>query len=234
MRRRHVRTVSLVVFAVGACMVVVLDRVTKSLAEAALSGGGAQPFLPGIIDFRLVYNTGAAWGMFEGARALFLVIALVALAAMLLYLLSARRHALLELLGLALVAGGAVGNAIDRAQSGRVVDFIHPLFVEFPLFNLADSAITVGAVLFVAYLLFGGRGAEGVGGATGSMAGEQGEGQAGGSFALSAMQPHNHPDASHHPSEGGELETGISSGIPLARQGSAVEKQHEEQGDAPH
>jgi signal peptidase II len=138
-------------------MVVVLDRVTKALAVEALSGGRTQPVIPGIIDFQLVYNTGAAWGMFEGARTLFLVIAVVFVAAMVLYLLLMKRHATLTLLGLGRVAGGAIGNAIDRALTGRVVDFIHTLFIEFPLFNVADSAITVGAVLFGIVLIFGWR-----------------------------------------------------------------------------
>jgi signal peptidase II len=77
---------------------------------------------------------------------------------MVLYLLLMKRHATLTLLGLGLVAGGAIGNAIDRALTGRVVDFIHTLFIEFPLFNVADSAITVGAVLFGVVLVFGGQG----------------------------------------------------------------------------
>jgi signal peptidase II len=136
-------------------MVVVLDRLTKGLAVGALSGGRAQAVIPGVVDFQLVYNTGAAWGMFEGARALFLVIAAVAVLAMVFYLLLGGRHAAFTLLGLGFIAGGAVGNAIDRALTGKVVDFIHTLFIDFPLFNVADSAITVGAILFVAALLFG-------------------------------------------------------------------------------
>jgi signal peptidase II len=138
-------------------MVIVLDRITKALAEAALAGGGIQPFIPGILDFQLVYNTGAAWGMFEGARTFFLLIALVFVVGMALYLFFARRHAVFTVLGAGLIAGGAIGNAIDRALSGRVVDFIHTLFIEFPLFNIADSAITVGAILFAATLIFAGK-----------------------------------------------------------------------------
>jgi signal peptidase II len=138
-------------------MVIVLDRITKTLAVNALGGGAVRPFIPNFLDFQLVYNTGAAWGMLEGQRVLFLIIAAVAVAAMVLYLVFARRHAALTVLGLGLIAGGAIGNAIDRAMSGRVVDFIHTLFIEFPYFNIADSAITVGAILFMAAVIFGGR-----------------------------------------------------------------------------
>jgi signal peptidase II len=157
MRKRHSLVVSLIVFCVVLCMVVVLDRVTKALAVDALSGGAVQPFIPGFLDFQLVYNTGAAWGMFEGQRVLFLIIAAVAVVAMLLYLVLARRHAVFTVLGLGLIAGGAIGNGIDRALSGKVVDFIHTLFIEFPFFNIADSAITVGTILFIIVLLFGMR-----------------------------------------------------------------------------
>jgi signal peptidase II len=156
-RKRHARAVSLIVFAVVACMVVVSDLLTKALAVSALSGGKVQPVVPGIVDFQLVYNTGAAWGMFEGARIPFLIIAALAIVAMVLYLVFAHKNAALTLLGLGLIAGGAIGNAIERALSGKVVDFIHPLFIEFPLFNIADSAITIGTILFMIALLFGGR-----------------------------------------------------------------------------
>jgi signal peptidase II len=156
-KKRHLRAVALIVFAVMASMVVVLDRITKTLAENALGGGNTQDFIPGVLDFQLVYNTGAAWGMFEGARTLFLVIAVLVVGAMIAYVALTPRHNVLTILGLGMIAGGAVGNAIDRALSGRVVDFIHTLFIEFPLFNVADSAITVGVILFLIATLFGAR-----------------------------------------------------------------------------
>jgi signal peptidase II len=153
--KKHSRAVSFIVFAVVVCMVVVLDRITKTLAVNALSGGGAQAFIPGFLDFQLIYNTGAAWGMLEGARALLLAIAFLAIGAMILYLALMRRHSVPAMLGLGMIAGGAIGNTIDRALSGQVVDFIHTLFIEFPFFNLADSAITVGVVLFAIAMIFG-------------------------------------------------------------------------------
>jgi signal peptidase II len=156
-KRRLGRSATLAIFAIGILVVAALDKLTKSLAVEALADGSVRPFIPGLLDFRLVYNTGAAWGIFEGARMLFLIIAIAALAAILAYLLLAKRCALLEVIGLSLVAGGAIGNAIDRAQMGQVVDFIHTLFIDFPLFNLADSAITLGVILFIFFLLFGGR-----------------------------------------------------------------------------
>jgi signal peptidase II len=153
--KKHSRGVAFIVFAVVVCMVVVLDRITKTLAVSALSGGRTQDFIPGFLDFQLIYNTGAAWGMLEGARTLLLVIAFLAIGAMILYLVLMRRHSVCAMLGLGMIGGGAIGNTIDRASSGQVVDFIHTLFIEFPFFNLADSAITVGVVLFAIAVIFG-------------------------------------------------------------------------------
>ncbi|MCL1847441.1 MAG: signal peptidase II [Coriobacteriia bacterium] len=153
MKKRHSRPRAFIVFAAVICMSVVLDRLTKSLAETYLTGGITQPFIPHVLDFYLVYNRGAAWGMLEGARPLFLIIAAVTLLAMFIYIGVTRRHAALEVIALGLIAGGALGNGIDRALSGQVVDFVHTLFIDFPLFNIADSSLTVGVILFVITLL---------------------------------------------------------------------------------
>ncbi len=65
---------------------------------------------------------------------------------MIVYIAVIKRHSLLRVFALALICSGAVGNAIDRAASGKVVDFIQTLFIEFPLFNIADCAITIGVI----------------------------------------------------------------------------------------
>ena len=147
MEKRHSRWVSVAAFAVVVTISVVLDRITKSLAEAYLASG-PQQFIPGFIDFTLVYNTGAAWGILDGARIPFIIIASI-------YMAAVRLHSALEIISFGLIAAGAIGNAIDRAFTGRVVDFIHPLFINFPLFNIADSSITVGFALFLLTLLLG-------------------------------------------------------------------------------
>jgi signal peptidase II len=153
-KKLHPRKTSFIAFIVLVCIVVALDRITKLVAVNALSGGVVKPFIPGFIDFRLVFNTGAAWGLFSGARVMFLVVAAVAVAAMLVYLLVASKHSKFEILGLGFIAGGAIGNAFDRAQSGEVVDFIHTLFIDFPYFNIADSAITIGVIVLLIAILF--------------------------------------------------------------------------------
>jgi len=138
-------------------MVVFLDRLTKTIAVTQLSDGHAEPFIPGVVDFQLVYNSGAAWGVLDGARLFFVVLAAAAVIAFIVYLWVARPHATLHLLALGFIAGGAIGNAVDRALYGEVTDFIHTLFIAFPYFNVADSAITIGAIFLIASILFSGR-----------------------------------------------------------------------------
>jgi signal peptidase II len=138
-------------------MVVVADRLTKVMAVSHLSDGSVQPVIPGVVDFLLVYNRGAAWGILEGGRLFFVLGALLACALVVLFVMFTKRHSTLGVLALGLFIGGAIGNAIDRALSGEVVDFIHLLFIEFPLFNVADSSITIGVVFLFLYIIFGNR-----------------------------------------------------------------------------
>jgi signal peptidase II len=109
-----------------------------------------------VLDIILTYNTGAAFSFLSDAagwqRWLFVLLALVVSAALVVWMrrLQAAVHGLLAC-GLALIVGGALGNMIDRLTLGRVVDFIHVHWRQayFPAFNLADSAITVGAVVLL-------------------------------------------------------------------------------------
>jgi signal peptidase II len=109
-----------------------------------------------VLDIILTYNRGAAFSFLSDAsgwqRWLFVILALGVSTALIIWMgrLRARVHALLAC-GLALIVGGALGNMIDRLVGGRVVDFIHAHWGRhyFPAFNIADSAITVGAVILI-------------------------------------------------------------------------------------
>ena len=135
--------------------VVLLDRVVKLWIGhhfAPLERLHVSP----VLDIILTYNTGAAFSFLADAsgwqRWVFIVLALAVSAALLVWMrrLDARIHGLLAC-GLALIVGGALGNMIDRLATGRVVDFIHVHWGThyFPAFNVADSAITVGAALLL-------------------------------------------------------------------------------------
>ncbi|HWS76127.1 MAG TPA: signal peptidase II [Quisquiliibacterium sp.] len=137
-----------------AVVVVLLDQLTKWLVTRSFSFAQRRPVIDGFFDLTLVYNKGAAFSFLAGAggwqRWFFIGIG-VAAALFILYLLWRHGSQRLFALGLALILGGAVGNVIDRVLHGHVVDFVllHWRGLYWPAFNVADSAITVGAVLLV-------------------------------------------------------------------------------------
>lgn len=144
-----------IVFVCVIVVLVVLDQITKYLARTMLVPGEKVPVIPGVFDFQLVFNKGAAFGIFQNATAYFIVVAVIILAAIAIYLIKVKEHATLEVVGLALIASGAIGNCIDRIFfDGTVTDFIATAFMEFPVFNVADSGVTIGCILFIlAFLL---------------------------------------------------------------------------------
>lgn len=134
--------------------VFVVDQLTKWLAVEYLTGRPPVKIMPGF-DLQLVHNTGAAFGMLSDAggwqNAFFVVVA-AAVSAFIVYSLRGLSRAELQIaIAYALILGGALGNVIDRLRQGYVVDFIHWFYGDYhwPNFNIADSAITVGAVLLV-------------------------------------------------------------------------------------
>ncbi|MGE5584597.1 MAG: signal peptidase II [Bacillota bacterium] len=138
-----------------AAAVVAIDQVTKALVERAIPGGGGFAALGGIVHVTHVRNPGSAFGVFGSTTVPVLVSVLVAVWWVGASLTGAvRRYGSAFEVGSALVLGGAVGNLIDRVRVGCVIDFID--FRVWPVFNLADAAITAGALLVV-YAMVRGR-----------------------------------------------------------------------------
>lgn len=128
-----------------------LDMLTKSFFNNSYAVGEViTDSLLGLVRFRLVHNTGAAWGMFGDSTLLLGIFSLVICVVVAAYLFFfSRRTTALEAVGAALVVAGGLGNAIDRLTLGYVVDFIEPVFIDFPVFNVADIGVTCGFILFV-------------------------------------------------------------------------------------
>ncbi len=134
--------------------VIVIDQLTKVVIAHWFSFGERKTIVRGFFDLTLIHNKGAAFSFLAGAsgwqRWFFTGIAVVAVI-FILFMLARHSSQRLFCLALSLIAGGALGNVIDRLIHGHVVDFL--LFYHrdwsFPAFNVADSAITVGAVLLV-------------------------------------------------------------------------------------
>ncbi len=131
-----------------------LDAATKAVFLAypanALVGG---PYL-GLIDFRVVHNTGGAWGMLSNSTVALGVFSLIVCAALAVYfVITVREQGWLATVGIALIIAGGIGNAIDRFVRGFVMDFIEFSFFDFPVFNVADIGVTCGFVLLILGLL---------------------------------------------------------------------------------
>ncbi|NTU89125.1 MAG: signal peptidase II [Actinobacteria bacterium] len=134
---------------------VAMDQVTKVFARRYLEVGQQVTAIPHVIDLTLVFNKGAAFGMMEGSTLYFVISALVITIAVVLYLALTKQHSIIEVVTLALVIGGAIGNAIDRLVfDGSVTDFIAFSFIDFPVFNVADIGVTCGCALFIIAFVF--------------------------------------------------------------------------------
>ncbi|MBO5023425.1 MAG: signal peptidase II [Clostridia bacterium] len=135
---------------------VVLDQITKLIAIACLDVGESVKFIPGIINFTHIKNDGAAFGMLDNARWVFLIISAAAIIGLPFLLYKYRKVHFLFGFSLSLIIGGAIGNMIDRlfAPNGFVTDFIELAFMDFAIFNVADIFVCVGAFLMFIYLAF--------------------------------------------------------------------------------
>lgn len=145
----------------AAALIVILDQVTKVLVMSRIPVYGSIVVIPGFFDLTHIYNTGGAFGFLAGEssvyRHLFFLTASVAAMGMIVYLyVKTPPHFVFLRGGLSLILGGAVGNVTDRIRIGKVVDFIdlHIKDLHWPAFNIADSAITLGILIFIYHLLF--------------------------------------------------------------------------------
>jgi signal peptidase II len=136
--------------------IVALDQATKALVKARLPLHDSLTVVPGFFDLTHVRNTGAAFGMlnsvdFAYKPVVMVVVALAALGAVAVYALTLPPAQRMARYGLALILGGAIGNLIDRATMGYVLDFVDVYWrgFHFWAFNVADSAITVGVALML-------------------------------------------------------------------------------------
>ncbi len=147
------RKTALIALAAITVVMVVIDRLSKAWAADAL-GASISGIDLGPISLVLVHNFGAAFGMGQGARWVFVLIAIAIMAGVLIWFLKIEKHTPLETMSLSLIFAGGLGNMIDRLTTVYVVDFIRFDFIDFPVFNVADCCVTIGVVLLFIWLLF--------------------------------------------------------------------------------
>ena len=132
---------------------ILIDQIVKIIISSTMSVGETIPVIKDIFHFTYIRNEGAAFGMLSEHRWVFMIISTVALIIMSVYLFKFCKERMLTKIGLALVIGGGIGNMIDRIFLGYVVDFIDCRFINFAVFNGADSFVCVGAGILMLALI---------------------------------------------------------------------------------
>lgn len=134
--------------------IVVLDQISKILVASNFTSTTCITVIPHLFDFVFVKNTGAAFSMFSGRTAILGILSVAFCIALAWYWIITRPKSVTVNICYSLLLAGAFGNAIDRVIRGSVVDFIQATFIDFPVFNIADIAITMSATILVIYFVF--------------------------------------------------------------------------------
>ena len=142
------------ILAIFSLLIVCADQITKYLTITHIPLGDIIPFWDGVFHFTYLRNTGMAFSALEGGRWFFLALTAVALVLMVMAITKKWVDHPLGLWALAAIGGGAIGNLIDRIRFGYVVDMIEVEFMDFAVFNVADSFIVCGAIALVIYTNF--------------------------------------------------------------------------------
>ena len=132
----------------------VLDQWLKAYMTANIPLGQARPLLPGIMELRTVHNYGAAWSSFSGQRVLLVIVTCCIVAAVAWCLVRRIVRHPVGVLACFMVVSGGIGNIIDRIRLGYVVDMLNLLFMEYPVFNVADIFVVCGAILGSIYYMW--------------------------------------------------------------------------------
>lgn len=145
-----------VIYYVIALIVIMLDQWTKWLVVKNMDLGQSIKIIEGFLYITSHRNRGAAWGILQGQMLFFYLITVVVIIGIVYYLKKYGKREPLMGIALGFMLGGAIGNFIDRLFRKEVVDFINTFIFtyNFPIFNIADSALTIGVILLFIYMLF--------------------------------------------------------------------------------
>ncbi len=144
----------MLIYSLTALLIIILDQLTKYFTVSSLAPGEGFALIPHIIDIYYVKNTGAAFSILEEHTVLLGIVSFVFCAAVIVYAICKKpKHPLLRI-SLTMIFAGALGNGIDRVMRHFVVDMLKTVFISFPVFNVADIAVTVGAALLIIYVIF--------------------------------------------------------------------------------
>lgn len=146
-----------------ALIVIAIDQWTKWLVVKKMEIGESIEIIKNFLYITSHRNRGAAWGILQGQMWLFYIITVIVIIAIIYYIQKMAKNQKLLGVALGLILGGAIGNFIDRLHAQEVVDFINTYIFgyDFPVFNIADSALVVGVILFILQMILEERKAKG-------------------------------------------------------------------------
>ena len=143
-----------IVMSVLIVVILVLDLVTKYVIDGMYEEGTGVSAIPGLFNIISVHNYGAAWGIFEGSQVMLIIMSLIFLGIFIWYFIVEKKKSWLFIVTFAFLFAGCLGNLYDRIVFGYVRDFIQFAFWQsFPIFNFADTFLTIGVIMFIIYLL---------------------------------------------------------------------------------
>lgn len=142
------------VFFIISALLVVFDQISKVLTTNYLKPVGSIEIIHGILSLTYVENRGAAFGILQNSRWIFITFTIVATIGIVYYKLHYKTTSKLLISSLSLIFSGAIGNLIDRIFLGYVVDMIEVTFINYPVFNIADCFVVTGTILLAIYILF--------------------------------------------------------------------------------
>lgn len=134
-------------------ILIVLDQLVKSYVVQNIALGEIKSWIPNLVSLTYLQNRGAAFSILQDQQLLFAVITLVVVVGAIWYLHKHMEDSFWMVLGLTLIIAGGLGNFIDRISQGFVVDMFHLDFINFAIFNVADSYLTVGVIILLIAML---------------------------------------------------------------------------------
>lgn len=138
---------------IGAVLSVFIDQIIKYYVVLYLKPVSDVELIPGFLNLTYLENRGAAFGFMENQRWLFIVMTILTLVILLIILFRFKHHNVFSYVAISLIAGGGIGNLIDRIFNGFVVDYLHVSFFP-PVFNFADCCVVVGTIFLLIYIFF--------------------------------------------------------------------------------
>ncbi len=133
---------------------IALDQVTKYLCVEHLVDVSTFPLIEDVLHLTYVENRGAAFGMLAEHRWVFMILSTVGIVGIFIWLVANRRDIVWNRVALSFIIGGGIGNMIDRIRLGYVIDFIDCRFIDFYVFNIADSFVCVGCAMYIIGIIY--------------------------------------------------------------------------------